>query len=256
MINFKKVKKSIYGLCGLIGHGFPLRFNYEKKNLIDYAFNLPDMPLHYLADLGGVWKINGAYTFYTLDRYRIVQAFLVDTNFSAIVRNKSTKYPQLVLINDNFGRQSVLDQIKSVDAVLMFDMLLHQVRPDWDEILEMYAKISRVILIYNQQYTASERTVRLLDLGKDKYLDLLPFARKSPLYQKLFANLDQIHPEHNRPWRDIHNVWQWGITDQDLKKVMSRLGFELKYYNNCGPFGNLRHFENHAFVFVKKLIEA
>ncbi len=252
MNHLKKIIKGLHGLFGFIGHGFPLRFNYEKKNLIDYAFNNPDLHLQSLADLGGVWKIDGAYTFYALDRYRIKQACLVDTNFSNRVKNKSIKYPGLVLINDNFGQESVINRIKSVDAVLMFDILLHQVKPDWNEILEMYSKISKVILIYNQQYTAAERTVRLLDLGKEKYLELLPFARKRPLYEELFNKLDEINPEHNRPWRDIHNVWQWGITDLDLKEVMTRLGFELKYYKNDGPFSNLEHFENHAFVFIKK----
>ena len=248
----KKIIKGITGLFGFIGHGYPLRFNYEKKNLIDYAFNHPDLNLRSLADLGGVWKIDGAYTFYAMDRYRLKQAFLVDTNFSNRVKNNSKKYPGLVLINDNFGQESVINRIKSVDAVLMFDILLHQVKPDWNEILEMYSGISKVILIYNQQYTAAQQSIRLLDLGKEKYLELLPFARKRPLYEELFNKPDEINPEHNRPWRDIHNVWQWGITDLDLKEVMSRLGFELKYYKNDGQFSNLDHFENHAFVFIKK----
>jgi hypothetical protein len=249
---FKKVIKGIKGLSGYIGHGYPLRFNFEKKNLIDYAFSNPDLNLRSLADLGGVWKIDGAYTFYALDHYRLERAYLVDTNFSGQVKNNSSKYSGLILINDNFGREKVLNRIKSVDAVLMFDILLHQVKPDWNEILEMYSGISKVILIYNQQYTAAERTIRLLELGKERYLELLPFARKRPLYQELFNNPDEMHPGHNRPWRDIHNVWQWGITDLDLNEAMTHLGFELKYYKNDGPFSNLQHFENHAFIFVKK----
>jgi len=252
MSNLRKVIKGVNGLFGFIGHGFPLRFNFEKKYLIDYVFNNPDLNLRSLADLGGVWKIDGAYTFYALDRYRLERAYLVDTNFSGKVKNKSLKYSGLILINDNFGRETVLSRIKSVDAVLMFDILLHQVKPDWNEILEIYSHISKVILIYNQQYTAAQHSIRLLDLGKEEYLELLPFARRKPLYQELFNKPDEINPEHNRPWRDIHNVWQWGITDQDLKEVMSRLGFELKYYKNDGPCSNLKHFENHAFVFIKK----
>ena len=61
----------------------------------------------------------------------------------------------------------------------------------------------------------------------------------------------EIHPRHNRIWRDIHNVWQWGITNHDLLAKMESLGFTLKYHKNNGQFGNLSNFQNHGFVFKK-----
>jgi hypothetical protein len=251
-LNLRKIKKGISGLYGFIKERLPVSFNYGKKELIDYAFNNLNLNLHSLADLGGVWKIDGAYTFYALDHYPLEKAFIIDTNLTPKVVKKSLRYPMLNLINDNFGNQAVPDKIKPVDAVLMFDILLHQVKPDWPEILEMYSRISRVMLIYNQQYTGAGQSVRLLDLGPEEYFRLLPFARKSRLYQDLFTKLNEIHPEYERPWRDIHNVWQWGITNHDLCAVMDRLGFELKFHKNHGRFANLHQFEDHAFVFVKK----
>jgi hypothetical protein len=250
--NLRKIKKGIYGLYGFVKEGLPLYFNYGKKELIDYAFNSLNFAMRSIADLGGVWKINGAYTFYALDHYPVKNAIIVDTNLTPKVLKKSSKYPNLILINDNFGSETVLDKINSVDGVLMFDILLHQVKPDWNEILEMYSKISRVILIYNQQYIGAERSIRLLDLGQEEYIRLIPFARSNRLYQDLFSKPDEIHPEYKRPWRDIHNVWQWGITNHDLYSVMDRLGFELKFHKNYGQFSNLNQFEDHAFIFVKK----
>ncbi len=59
----------------------------------------------------------------------------------------------------------------------------------------------------------------------------------------------EIHPQHQRIYRDIHNIWQWGITDEDLIGKMSALGFKLLFYKNAGKLFNLENFESHAFVF-------
>ena len=60
-----------------------------------------------------------------------------------------------------------------------------------------------------------------------------------------------IHPEYQKPWKDIHNIWQWGITDSDLRNQMKSLKFEEIYYKNHGWFSTLPAFEDHSFVFVK-----
>jgi hypothetical protein len=125
------------------------------------------------------------------------------------------------------------------------------VKPDWDEILEKYAKRTNYFVVYNQQWTGSENTVRLIDLGKDEYFKAIPHNEEDPPYNYLFDKMYEIHPQHQRIWRDIHNVWQWGITDRDLLSCMENLGFKQLRYKNCGSFGPLPNFENHAFVFQK-----
>lgn len=72
------------------------------------------------------------------------------------------------------------------------------------------------------------------------------------IYKKLFEIPNEVHPQHNKPWGDIHNVWQWGITDKDLVRIMNQLGFDLVYYRNYGQFCDFKSFENHAFVFLRK----
>jgi hypothetical protein len=56
----------------------------------------------------------------------------------------------------------------------------------------------------------------------------------------------------DRPWRDFPGIWQWAITDADLETKVSQLGFKLVYRRDCGRFGRLRNFRNHAFIFTRK----
>ena len=227
-----------------------MAINPDKLALIDYTHDY--LGLSSFADLGGVWGVDGAYTFYALERCRPARAALVDTDFTPPVRERQAGFPALALIESNFGAAGVPARIGPVDAVFLFDVLLHQVSPDWDQVLEMYAAVARTFVVFNQQFLASDRTVRLLDLGEDEYFRNVPHERGHPTYRALFDHPNDIHPQHGRPWRDIHNVWQWGIVDDDLLAVMKRLGYRLEFFKNCGRFGDLPNFENHAFVFHRR----
>jgi hypothetical protein len=219
-----------------------------KTELIDFAF--PKFDVESFADLGGVWRVEGGYTFYALERYHIERAFLVDTNFTDTVTQRKSSFPTLQLIEGNFGEEAVAQRIGSVDVVIFFDTLLHQVRPDWDEVLEMYASRAKCFLILNQQFTASEKTVRLLDLGEEEYFKNVPHSRHDEPYKTVFQSPYEMHGQHKRINRDIHNIWQWGITDDDLIAKMELLGFKLQFLKNAGKFAYLKNFESHAFVFT------
>ncbi len=244
------IKFALWALAAKL-RGFPWRFNFDKKSLIDRVFGHDDPAPRSFADLGGVWGINAAYTFYTLDSYNITRAFLVDTHPSEKVIDKARSYKNLTIINSNFGEESIPDKIESVDVIFMFDVLLHQVAPDWDEVLDAYSKITKYFIIYNQQWIGSENTVRLFDLGREEYFKNVPHDPKNPTYVSLFEQMYEINPTHNRIWRDIHSVWQWGITDSLLIAKMKDLGFVLEFSKNYGPFGRLQNFENHGFIFKK-----
>ncbi|MBI9077609.1 MAG: hypothetical protein JEZ02_19555 [Desulfatibacillum sp.] len=223
----------------------------DKKEIIDFALGrLLPSPCSF-ADLGGIWDVDGAYTFHALENHDVSRACLVDTDFTDKALARAEKFSSLQTIKDNFGRPQTLKKIGQVDAVFLFDVLLHQVNPNWDEILEMYAQICSCFVIFNQQWTGGRNTVRLLDLGEEAYFANVPHNPEHPNYAGLFDRLDQIHPQHNRKIRDIHNIWQWGITDTDLIVKMKELGYALHYFKNCGHFKNLDNFQNHAFVFSK-----
>jgi hypothetical protein len=110
----------------------------DKVDIIDQAFS--SLRIESFADLGGVWRVEGAYTFHALDKYRVKDAVLVDTHPTPTVVARAKSYPQLRLIKGSFGDQPVVDEVGRVDAVFLFDVLLHQVSPDWHTILEAYAK--------------------------------------------------------------------------------------------------------------------
>jgi hypothetical protein len=219
----------------------------DKIDIIDQACS--SFGVQSFADLGCVWGVDGAYTFHALDKHTVNDAVMVDTNITPTVSDRAKNYPQLRLINGNFGSQAVVDQVGRVDAVFLFDVLLHQVAPDWDTILEMYAKNVRVFVIYNQQWTGSDTTVRLLDLGEEEYFHNIPADTKQEPYKDLFKRLDEKHPYADRPWRDVHSIWQWGITDDDLESTAARLGFKLRYKKWGGKWGE--NFENRAFIFSR-----
>lgn len=240
-------------LASLIGLQKPISkaFNFDKKDLIDFTFGRCKPAPRSFADLGGVWGVDAAYTFYTLDTYNIESAFLVDTDLSDEVTFRRQKFNNLKVIRGNFGEESVFEQIGSVDVIFLFDVLLHQVKPDWNEILQVYSDRTKYFLVFNQQWIKSKSTMRLLDLGREEYFNNVPHDQDHPTYKALFDEMYEIHPDHQRIWRDIHNVWQWGITDHDLLETIQNFGFKLQYYKNCGGLDALENFEDHAFVFQK-----
>jgi hypothetical protein len=118
----------------------------------------------------------------------------------------------------------------------------------------MYADIVRIALIFNQQDANFDSTKRLLDLGRDDYFRNVPHSATDEPYKTHFRDLEAIHPEHKRPYRDIHKIWQWGIVDADPIGRIGDLGFKIQFFKNCGAFGQLRNVENHAFVFCKSRV--
>jgi hypothetical protein len=225
------------------------RLNGDKIDLIDFAFTI--LKAKSFADLGGVWRVEGGYTFYALDVFQPNKGVLVDTSPIPTVMNRLKKYPKLKFVHGNFGDTSHAREVGPVDAIFLFDVLLHQVDPDWDLVLDMYAPQARILVIYNQQWIGSA-TTRLLELGEEGYFHNVPHSRGEHPYDDLFKKLDEPHPQyHNRLWRNVHNIWQWGITDEALQSKIKTLGFKMQYYRNCGRFGELPNFENHAFVFSR-----
>lgn len=221
----------------------------EKLALIDNTMRV--QKCNSVADLGGVWGVEGGYLFHALDHHGLNRAVMIDTHPTPTFLAKAAKYPELEVIKGNFGDPAIAARAGAVDAVLFFDVLLHQVRPNWDEVLAMYAQ-ARCLIIYNQQWTGPGDVVRLFDLGEDEYFRNVPHKRSNPTYSDLFRKLDQPHPDHNgRLWRDVHHVWQWGISDAALEAKAAALGYRLEFKKNYGRFGRLPQFENHGFVFVK-----
>jgi hypothetical protein len=199
------------------------------------------------ADLGAMWVVEGGYTLHGLSLPGIETGTLVDTNIPTGMRQKAASHPGLRLLEGNFGDTEVAQRVGPVDVVVLNDVLLHQVNPDWDDVLRLYAPNTRAFVVVQPQWIGGNETVRLLDLGEEDYLANVPPEQ----IEIDFDNLHEIHPKYKRPVRDIHEIWQWGITDADLKRTAADLGFRLTYWEHGGQWRMLERFDNIAYVFTR-----
>lgn len=248
-ISARRIKTAITNIPNLF-KGYNLYVNPEKMRLINKAFTSSKFIPKSFADLGGVWKVDAAYTLYTARTYNI-QGTLVDTNFNPVAQAQLDKLQNVRTIQGDFGNDQTISKVGNPDMVFFFDVLLHQVNPNWDEILTKYSKITSCFVIYNQQITNYDNTIRLTDLSLEDYKKLVP-TRSDDVYDYVFSHKNEINTEYNKPWKDIHNIWQWGITDNDLRNKMDKLGFKEIYFHNYGNFTKLNNFEDHGFIFIKK----
>src|SRR2546425_1146625 len=87
----------------------------DKLDLIDFAFSR--FNLRSFADLGGVWGVEGGYTFYALEKYIVAAAALVDTHPTDTIKNRAWNFPQLRVITGNFGDERIAREVGDVDAI-------------------------------------------------------------------------------------------------------------------------------------------
>ena len=218
-----------------------------KLRAIDAVFE--NGRIQSFADVGGVWAVEGGYTFYALEQNYVERAVLIDEEIGETTRKRAKQFPQLELIQARFADSAALDRVREIEAVLLFDVLLHQVAPDWDEVLRRYAEHAEYVIVIQPTYVAGDEAVRLLDLGKERYLEIVPDV---PRHHEVWTKMNEYVPERGRVYRDIHDIWQWGITDRDLTRVAKEVGLDVIYYENGGTWRGQPAFERHAFIFRRR----
>jgi hypothetical protein len=216
-----------------------------KLRAIDHAFER--LGSRSLADLGGVWAVDGGYALYAADRHSAERVVICDDDFTEPLLSRAARDPRVELAEGNFGGSEAVAAVGQVDAILLFDVLLHQVRPDWDEILELYGPATRSFVLAGPWWNG-ERTERLVELGRDRYLAAVP---SEPIYEEIWERLDEHNPRRGRLWRDCHDIWQWGITEADLTATLERMGFELSHREQAGAWMGLSDFDDIAFVYTR-----
>lgn len=249
-LNIRRLRKIIRNLPSLF-LGYNIYVDTDKLRLIDFVFGVLFPAARSVADLGGVWKVNGAYAMYAVKRHRLDRGVLVDTDMSIQVLGSQSNGLPIQLIQGDFSHRDIAAQVGAVDVAFFFDVLLHQANPSWSEVLAEYAGRTKCMVIFNQQYVQSQQTIRLTSLPFEEYCALAPRGR-TEVYKHVYAHAEEIHPAYLKPWKDIHNIFQWGITDSDLRSHMKQLGYREMSYRNYGQFSDLPAFENHAFVFMKE----
>jgi len=224
--------------------------NPAKLRVIDFCAR--ELGARSFADLGGIWAVDGGYARYAADVHKADRVVVVDEDFTPAYLEAERDLANLEHVEGNFGDAGLAG---SVDVALFFDVLLHQVAPDWDELLGSYAPNVKAFGIVQPQWNGP-KAIRLLELGEADYLAAIP-AREpghGSIYDGLFDRLDETNEQRGRPWRDVHDIWQWGITDAALVERMQELGFELRHSENTGPWRGLERFHEGAFVFERALV--
>ena len=207
------------------------------------------------ADLGGIWAVDGGYARYAADVLGAERVVLVDDDLTPAYVEAAAGLPALEEVEANFGAAATPDLVGDVEVCAFFDVLLHQVAPDWDEVLGLWAaRCTRAMAIVQPQWTGDDVT-RLLELGEQEYLARVPSGDvgADSVYHGLWDRLDEVNPRRGRPWRDVHDIWQWGITDRALVARMGELGFGLRHFATTGPWQGHTWFHEGVFVFDRQV---
>lgn len=193
-----------------------------KLDLIEQFASHVTGPWRFI-DIEGVGDMDGGCAFHALTQPGCMSGTEVDTRSTSTFLEALAAEPRLTYVDANFRDAEVIVGLPPFNVVFLFDILPHQVRPNWNEILSMYASRASHVLIFNPQYSG-DHTIRLLD---------------------------QQHPACERTSRDVHQICQWGIANDDLIATMAVLGFELVFNRNWGQVPDLELFENQAFIFSR-----
>jgi hypothetical protein len=226
----------------------------RKPTFAAIDFALKELGITSFADLD-MGATYGEHALYAMDRPTVRSGVLADARagrgraqlLDAI--EHAAERPGLRVVDGDAFDADTIAEIGEVDAVFLFNVLLHAVAPDWERVLEVYAAATSCFVIANPQWRGSAETVRLIDLGRDRYLETVPTSAAN---RDLFERLDDWSPAEQRLNRDSRTIWQWGITDGDLKAKLEELGFGLDLERSHGPFAGAEAFENKTFVFSRR----
>lgn len=221
-----------------------------KAELVSAAIDRYD--LKSIIDVGACWGVNGGYTFHALGGGKLERAVVVDGDITSLTRERAAGDARVQLLEGPIGDATFIESLPPCDAAIIFDVLLHQVSPDWDRFLALYSRKVNHFVIWNQDWIGSDRSIRFVDRGLSWYLDNAG-ETDADRVTRWFERHDEVSTQFGRPWRDVHYFWQWGIVSLELVTTMRRLGFVLDYFNNHGPWSD-RHpnIQRDAYLFRRQ----
>jgi hypothetical protein len=221
-----------------------------KARAIDYAVD--ELGIESFASLE-IANAYGQFAFYAIDKPNVERGVLIDVRasrprdhlLSAI--EQAAERPGMEVLDSSFSKPETVAEVGQVDAILLFDVLMRMVDPDWDQVLELYAPATSSFVITNPQWEG-DTTVRLIDLGRERYAEAVP---PWDVHRELFDRLDDWLEGQERRYRDSNHVWQWGITEAELGTTMERLGFSLQREWTFDSPPETEGFVNRTFVFSR-----
>lgn len=219
----------------------------QKKLLIDNALSY--FKIDSLLDLGGNWNVDGVYSKYIYDNSDCRDITIVDAYWDHKL-TKDYEFYGINCIRETFSKFFEREP-RHFDCTLIFDILLHQVSPNWKEIINHISTISKNILIFNPQWISTDETVRLTKLPNAEYLSNVPHNKDEYPYNNYLKNPWNICPETGICYKDSYCIWQWGITNVDLISSFHKQNFDLLFSQNFKGWDLLDNFENYGYIFRK-----
>lgn len=186
-----------------------------------------------LIDVGACWGVNGGYTFHALSSGNIERAVIVDGDITALTHDRAAGDARVELLEGDIGDPDFIERLPRCDAAIMFDVLLHQVSPDWDVFLSLYGRKVNYFIIWNQDWIGSDRSVRYVDQGLHWYLNNVGDSDAARV-TAWFERHNETCPWLGRAWRDVHYFWQWGIASAELISTMRKYGLALDHFEGHG----------------------
>ena len=201
-----------------------------------------------LGDIGGIWGVDGGYGVYAKTVLGINEVQIIDSHWTDTAKQACDNAG--IKIVDSFVDTYLHDgRLDNTDCVCLFHFLLHQVSPDWREILRKLSFSVKIVLINNPQWIHGKAGFRLTELDSNEYFSLVPHSESEANYKDLYNAPLEIDPLHKKPRRDLHHFWQWAITNNDLITWMSSLNYELKYIRPSTLWSHNKHFQDYGFIF-------
>lgn len=218
---------------------------------IDYA--IEELGIESFASLE-MDQACGRYAFYTIDKPTVARGALAAVgsrpsgDYLLSLIELAAERPGMQVLDGSLSDPQTVAEVGQVDAILLLNVLLRMVDPDWDQVLELYAPSTSSFVIANPQWERGDATVRLLDLGREKFLEAVPPWLGNV---DLLDHLNEWDPAQQRPYRDSAQAWQWGITDADLRVKMDDLGFACVWELRLDQHPETDGFIDKAFVFAR-----
>ena len=221
-----------------------------KARMIDFAVDKLGIESFASLEIADAY---GQFAFYAIDKPSVERGVLIDVRasrprdhvLSAIER--ATERTGMEVLDSHFANPDTVAEVGQVDTVFLFDVLHRMVDPDWDQVLALYAPATSSFVITNPQW-GGDTTVRLIDLGRERYTEAVP---PWGAHRELFDRLDEWLEGQERHYRDSNHVWQWGITEADLRARMERFGFSLQREWTLDSPPDTEGFVNRAFAFTR-----
>jgi len=224
----------------------------HKAALIKRAYTRH--PFRSFADLGACWGVNGGYAIYARELCGTAfdRGFVADQIVTPLTHQRIGKWPDLFAIQSMLGAKQTRERVGQVDALIMFDILLHQANPAWDcFIKDWIGHAVHTIIVYNQNWFKDQKSQRFIERGLDWYLQNVFHNHNPEGLRKWFANHEQFNTEQGVLERDVHHWWQWGITPSELVEAFRKNDFDLVYLDTFDVWMGFPWIVNQGMIFER-----